>query len=255
MAGFVYSPDPAIENHTSTFNANSSTPNGGSINNYIWKFDDGNITETANPIITHVYASHETYNVTLTVEDDEGLNDTTWQLVQVLRHDVAIIDVTPYCNWTYEGWSISINVTVANEGNFTETVTVDLYYNITAGNKIGTKTVDLFTDETEILTFTWDTTSVKPCRNYTITANATISIESDITDNLLNSTSKIHVRMLGDITGDNAVRVDDVLKVASAFNSQLGDPRWESAGDLNRDGKIRVNDILAVALNFGKECA
>lgn len=254
VASFTYTPTPAIENYSTTFDATSSTPNGGDIANYTWNFGDSNITTTENPVTTHVYTSHGTYNVTLTVEDDEGLNNTTWQLVEVLRHDVAVIDVTPYGNWTYEGWPINVNVTIINEGNFTETVTVDLYYNITAGDKIGTKVIALFQDETKTLTFMWDTTSIKPCRNYTITAVVTISTESDTTDNVLESPFKIKVRMFGDIDGDDTIDIRDVAAAAKAFGSYPEHSKWNPAMDLNMDNKIDIRDIVIVAANFGKIC-
>jgi hypothetical protein len=154
-----------------------------------------------------------------------------------LRHDVAVIDVTPYRSWIYEGWSVNINVTITNQGNFTETVTVDLYYNITAGDKIGTKTVDLSPSETKTLTFSWNTTGVKLCHNYTITAVATIAIESDMTDNTLNN-AYIKVRVFGDINGDGVTHGSDMIITARAFGSYLGHPRWNEEVDLNKDGVV-----------------
>jgi len=254
VASFTYSPVPAIENRTTTFNAGGSTPNGGIITSYTWDFGDGNVTKTQNPVITHIYASHGTYNVTLTVEDSEGLNGTTWALVEVLRHDVKVVDITPYRNWIYKGWSININVTITNEGNFTEDVTLDLYYNITAGAKIETKSVSIDPGETKTLIFTWDTTDVKACRNYTITAVANIPIESDVSDNILDGPLKVKVRMFGDINGDDKIDMADIAPVAQAFGAFPGHQRWNPDLDLNRNNQVDLRDVAILARNFGKTC-
>jgi len=66
---------------------------------------------------------------------------------------------------------------------------------------------------------------------------------------------EILVTILGDMNGDRKVRVDDILAVALAFGSQLGDPNWHHYADLNSDGKIRVDDVLIAAGEFGKEWA
>jgi len=253
MASFTYSPVPVVANYSTTFDASGSTPDGGSIINYTWNFGDGNITSTANNIITHIYASHGTYNVTLMVEDSEGLNDSTWQLVNVLRHDVAVVDVVSNRTWVYQGHNATINVTGANKGDFNETVTVTLYYNITASRIIGTQIINLPIGESQTLVFTWDTTGVEYCHNYTITAVATIPLDNNPADNTLDNVY-IKVRIIGDLDGDGNVRIDDVLTVASAFGSQPGHPRWNPNADVNGNGKVRVDDVLLVARNFGKSC-
>jgi PKD repeat protein len=57
-----------------TFNASSSYDPDGYIVSYRWDFGDGNTTTVAVPIVNHKYAKPGTYNVTLTVIDDEGLS-------------------------------------------------------------------------------------------------------------------------------------------------------------------------------------
>jgi hypothetical protein len=119
-----------------------------------------------------------TENTSINVIQVEQVQSSS--LTFILSDDVAVVDVTPYRNWVYEGWSVNINVTVANLGNFTENATLDLYYNLTAGSKIGTETVSLSPNETETLTFTWNTTGIKPGLSCAITANATIPFDSNM---------------------------------------------------------------------------
>lgn len=262
-ASFVYSPIPAGEMDTITSDAGGSTPNGGIIVNYEWNFGDGNVTSTPSSTITHVFALHGNYLVTLNVTDDEGLSGITSKNVDVLIHDVAVVDVTPYRNWTYQGRTIKINVTVANLGNFTETAEVALYYNITAGNLVGpNQTVTLNAGEIQTLTFAWDTTGVPYRQNYTMTAAITRNgFDSNLTNNILDSPTKIKVRILGDINGDDKVDTRDLYKIALAFGSYgpnklyLGSPahpNWNADADINEDNVINAKDYYFAAANFGK---
>jgi PKD repeat protein len=258
VAAFTHSPVPAIENYTTTFDASSSTPDGGTLINYTWSFGDGNITSTTQNTIKHVYTSHGTYNVALTVEDSDHLTNTTSKTVQVLRHDVAVVDVTPYRSWIYEGQSVDINVTIANLGNFTESVDVDLYYNITANQKIGSQTVSTDSGNTTTLTFSWDTTDVAHCHNYTITAIATIAFDSDTTNNMLDSPTKVKVRILGDTNGDGTVDMQDINALVDAFLTYPEHPLWNPDLDLypllQPDGSIDMIDISVAIDHFLQAC-
>jgi len=252
VAAFTYSPVPAIENTPVTFNASASTPNGGYITDFTWDFGDGNITATADPVMTHVYALYGTYNVTLTVQDSEGLTGSTWQLVEVGRHDVAVTEVVSYRAWVYRGNSVNINVTVLNKGDFAENVTVTLYYNITANKIIGTQyNMTLFPGQNQTLFFVLDTTGVEYCHNYTITAVATIPLDNNPADNTLDNVY-IKVRIIGDLNGDGKVDITDLAMASAAFGSYPGHPRWNPAADINRDNRIDIQDIARVSANFGK---
>ncbi len=182
---FTYSPIPAIENLITTFDASDLAAMAENFTGCKWDFGDGNITTTPNPTITHVYALHGIYNVTFTVESSADLANSTWMFVDVLRHDVAVLDISPYSSEVYEGYRANANVTVVNMGDFTETATVDLYYNLTAEQLIDTKIVSLYPSESKTLTFGWNLTSVQDCHKYTITAVAEIGFDSNLTNNLL----------------------------------------------------------------------
>jgi len=96
-------------------------------------------------------------------------------------HDVAVTNVAPSKTVVGQNCSMSVNVTVENQGDFTETFDVTTYYNTTT---IETKTVtNLPLGENTTLTFTWNTTGVAK-GNYTITAYAhPVLNETDTTDN------------------------------------------------------------------------
>ena len=55
----------------------------------------------------------------------------------------------------------------------------------------------------------------------------------------------------GDVNRDRRVRIDDILTIALAFGSNLGDPAFRPLMDITGDEKIRIDDILVAAMNFG----
>lgn len=86
-----------------------------------------------------------------------------------LLHDVAVVDVEVSPNTVRAGDSISVTVTVKNNGTVTETFDVAVYYN---GRSIGTKPVyGLESGAERTLTFSWSTQGVAE-GDYTIRAEA-----------------------------------------------------------------------------------
>lgn len=94
-AAFSYQPLPPLANETVTFDASTSTPDGGTIVSYEWNLGDGNITAVSNPIITHVYPSFGDYNVTLNVTDTEGKSASTSHMVTVVALPHAAFVYSP----------------------------------------------------------------------------------------------------------------------------------------------------------------
>ena len=62
-------------------------------------------------------------------------------------------------------------------------------------------------------------------------------------------TNKV-VTTKGDLNNDGAINMNDVIILASAFNSISGDPRFNAAYDLNGDGAISMADVMIIANNF-----
>jgi len=171
-------------------------------------------------------------------------------VVSIFAHDVAVVDVTPYGHWVYQGMNVSISIEVENKGSVAENVTVTLYYNITAHQTIGLLNTSVLPGENQTVTFTWNTAGVPHCHNYTITAVASIPNDSNLSDNTL-SDGGINVRILGDVNGDGKVDGKDIATAALCFGSAPGYPRWNPDADVNADGKIDGKDIVKIAMNFG----
>jgi hypothetical protein len=233
---------------------------------------DGNIIDTttvtdlapdAETIVTITWdttgVSADTYTIkaeadTVPYEVDTTNNVYIDGMVVILTEirDVAVTDIVHSYTWVYQGWLVDINVTAENLGELTEDFDVTLYYD---GNPIGVIHVAGLAPMTAIdLTFTWDTTLVEPCHNYTISAEASeVPYEYDTTNNAY-SDGKIKVRYMGDINGDGAVDMSDIQVLLDAFLSYPGHPLWQPAADLNRDDLVDMADIALAIENFLKSC-
>ena len=88
VALFNYSPSEPAVGETVTFNASASYDNDGYVESYDWDFGDG-ATDTG-MIVTHVYATADTYLITLNVTDNDGLTCTSTQSITVAKLSSAI---------------------------------------------------------------------------------------------------------------------------------------------------------------------
>ena len=96
VASFTFTPPDPLMHELVTFDASTSSPDGGEIILYTWDFGDGNVTSTDEPIITHAYSNYGTFTVTLNVTDSEGKWDTESQQITVENVPVADFWWTPY---------------------------------------------------------------------------------------------------------------------------------------------------------------
>jgi len=81
IASFTYYPENPLLGEQITFDASSSYDSDGNITNYEWVFGDGNVTNTTHEILNHSYSEAGSYEVTLTVTDNEGaMNSTTKEI-------------------------------------------------------------------------------------------------------------------------------------------------------------------------------
>jgi len=129
---------------------------------------------------------------TLLYETDTADNTYIDGTVAVERiHDVAVIRIKAEPTAASPGEIIYINVTVENQGDFTETFNVTVYADrdktvIGDEIKVGEQTVyDLSSKANQTLNFEWNTTDV-PHGNYWISAEASVvPEETDVSDNIL----------------------------------------------------------------------
>ncbi len=170
-----------------------------------------------------------------------------------LTRDVAVIHVEAYPNMVYPGRTVNITVTVANIGDLTETFNVTAYYD---DDPIETKTVtDLAPGQNCSLIFTWNTSGLEPCNNYTIKAEATqVPYEVSLEDNIFID-GDVKIKMIGDINGDDIIDIYDVVAVASIYGSREGDPDWNPEADLAPEwGVINIYDLVTLTSRYGQTC-
>ncbi|MFC1991409.1 PKD domain-containing protein [Chloroflexota bacterium] len=110
MASFTYTSNGL----TCNFDASGSDDPDGSIVAYDWTFGDGN---TSSGITTaHTYASTGTYDVSLTVTDNDGANDTESQTVTVsdavATMHVGDLDASTRSIGRSGKWVVTVTVTI-----------------------------------------------------------------------------------------------------------------------------------------------
>jgi hypothetical protein len=175
-------------------------------------------------------------------------------------HDIAVTDITPTKTVVASGSIMEINVTVENQGDFTEAFSVTLYANSTPINIEEELSFTLVNGESETRVLGWNTTNIAK-GNYTITMYAwSVTNELDLADNVLIN-GWIIVSMIGDITGpdgwpDGKCDMRDVGLVARYFGQDV--PPAPANCDVTGpttgtpDGKIDMRDIGLVARHFGE---
>jgi PKD repeat protein len=247
VASFTESAETVCIGDVIYFNASQSYDPDGYIAGYFWDFGDGvNATEVT---VEHSYAQNGTYTVTLTVTDDDDAICVAASVKTVLHHNIAVLAVTPPKTVVAIKSNVNINVTIENQGDFTETFNVTLCVNTSS---IALESITLISGDSKTVSFTWNTTSFAK-GNYTIKALADIAPnESNTTDNTLTD-GWIVLTIPGDVDGDFDVDIYDIVKLCMAYGFQKGDPEYDANCDINCDGDINIYDIVIACSHYGEE--
>jgi len=105
-ADFTWTPSNPTTSDTIQFTDQSSDPDG-TIVSWYWEFGDGNTSSQQNP--QHQYADDGTYQVNLTVTDDDGA-------MASITKQIIVVNVPPVANFSYS----PLNPTTADAINFTD---------------------------------------------------------------------------------------------------------------------------------------
>jgi hypothetical protein len=163
-------------------------------------------------------------------------------------HDIAATNVKHFKSVVGQNYTTKIDLTVENQGDFTEAFNVTLYVNTT---EIETKHVTLTNGASTTLTFTWNTTGFAK-GNYTLWAYAwPVQGETDTDDNTFVD-GWVVVAMLGDINADGIVDIFDCVRIALAFGAKPSDPNWDPNSDITNDNIIDIFDLVIIAIHFGE---
>jgi len=156
------------------------------------------------------------------------------------EQDVAVIEVLPWKTVVGQGCPLYINVKVENQAGSSVVFNVTAYGNTTI---IQTTTVTLNGYNSTIIVVAWNTTGLAK-GGYTVSACAMVLPgETDVSDNTY-VYGIVFVTIPGDLNCDHTVNIIDLWIAASAFNSKLGDERWNSNADVNDDAKINIIDLF-----------
>jgi len=169
-------------------------------------------------------------------------------VVLILRHDIAVVYVAPSTYETYIGRVVNVTVTAKNNGDVAENFTVKAYHNDTV---TGTSNVtNLAPGENTTLLFNWDTSDAVAGRSYIIKANATtVLYEADTTNNeLVDGTVK--VKIIGDVTNDNVVDINDLVAWDAAYGTHEGEPHWNPQADINGNSEVDKDDGILIIQNY-----
>jgi hypothetical protein len=157
-----------------------------------WDLDDYGVFETSGEIVQKSWSEEGFYSVTLRVTDGEGLYDEkrTNVIITSVIHDVAVDALALSKNENIGvGDVISIDVTVSNKGDFTESFDLTLYCNNDLIDSV--RVHNLAPNENKHLSFTWDTLDV-PAGSCKVKACAGVVLgEFNVANNCLETTVEV----------------------------------------------------------------
>jgi hypothetical protein len=147
-----------------------------------------------------------------------------------------------------QGYSAKINVTVTNQGTYTETFKVTVFANATS---ITSQNVTLSIGNSATTTFVWNTTGV-PYGSYIIKVQVALAPSETNTANNTFVYGIVKVTIPGDVNGDGNVDWRDLGLLGLAYGSKPGDLYWNPNADINGDGTVDWQDLGILGLNYGK---
>ncbi len=114
VASAQISPNPAQANQSITFDASASSDPDGQITQYLWNFGDGSTSNQK--IATHAYSQAGTFNVLLTVTDNNGATGQASGQVTITEATPSRLTVTPANGTVAAGGAQTITVTFDAQG-------------------------------------------------------------------------------------------------------------------------------------------
>jgi hypothetical protein len=225
----------------------SSVSGGAPPYTYQWYLNG--VLQGTNSTWTFTGSSAGSYTVYVEVTDGTGAQTTSnTATIKCALHYVAATNVMPSKTVIGQGYSAKLNVTVTNQGSYTETFKATVYANATS---ITSQNITLSIGNSATTTFVWNTTGF-PRGSYTIKVQVTLAPSETNTANNTFIYGIIKVTIPGDINGDGTVDWVDLGLLGLAYGSRLGDSNWNPNADINGDGTVDWQDLGLLGLNYGK---
>jgi len=164
-------------------------------------------------------------------------------------HDVAIFEAYSLGNIAGEGFYSKIFLDVGNKGEFAETLNITIYAN---SSLIAVKSITLERGCSANFTFKSDKLTLAK-GNYTIWAYIEpVPSEENLEDNIFYD-DWLFISIPGDVNGNMQVNILDCILLADAFNSELGDSRWNPNADINGDIRVNILDAIIISSYFNQK--
>jgi parallel beta-helix repeat protein len=130
FAQFNCSSTTPLADETVTFDASASVDRNGNIVKYFWDFGDGTNASSASPVVTYVYGTVLWRTVKLTITDNDGLTDTSTQLLDV-RWVPASLSFSTSASSMFAGFKVDLAGTLRDvHGNGLIGKTIALSYTV-----------------------------------------------------------------------------------------------------------------------------
>jgi len=173
------------------------------------------------------------------------VNLENWTISATPLHNVRVAAIASK-SVVGQGYSIPLDITIANDGYYAETFNVTAYANQTI---IETKAITLTSGNFTTITFTWNTSGFAK-GNYTISAYAwPVQGETYTTDNTKDD-GTVLVSIAGDVNGDHLVDISDLVITVNVIPSAPRWPNWNPNVDINGDGVCDVSDLVICVGNI-----
>ena len=149
----------------------------------------------------------------------------------------------------------TIGVTVANTGDFDETLTLTLQAmnNTNSIARTSTQTIPIKASLSTVLTFSWNISGVFPAK-YTVIATIA-ALPGETQGNVLgNSRSyySFNIFYAGDSNHDGVVNIGDFVVCGHSYGYSVGSPNYIPDCDLNRNGRGDTPDFILMGHNYQK---
>lgn len=237
LSGFILSDNNTGTMVNETWTSFDSLGTGNSWSNYTL-----NLNSSAATIQWLFYAnsSADTWNGTMPLQ---------YLTIRPGIHDIAVTAVVPSKTIIGKVFPLNVNVTIADIGDYPETFNVTAYANTTAVNL--PSNVGLKSGDSTAVTFTLNT-SAFDMGNYSISAVADPVLGEINTTNNNCTGGLITITIPGDINGDFRVSLTDLVILAQAYGSSLGDAKWNPNADIDANGVVNVTDLVTLATYYGQ---
>jgi hypothetical protein len=166
-----------------------------------------------------------------------------------LGHDIAVTNVTALKSVVGQGFTLNINVTIGDPGDYAETCNITIYANQTIIAKF--ENINLTSRNSATLNSVWNTTGFA-YGNYSISAYALpVPGETNTTNNTYTG-GWTTVTIPGDVDGDFSVKLLDLVTLAKAYGSRPTDPTWNPNADIDNNGVVGLSNLVQLAQHYGQ---